>query len=51
MLDVGDTAAESRFWAGLLGGEVHPDEGWHSVVVDCEWAIGVQTAPRDLPPD
>ena len=51
VFDAGDIAAESRFWAGLLGGEVHADEAWHSVVVDGEWVIGVQAAPNHVPPD
>ena len=51
VFDAGNIAEESRFWAGLLGGEVHPDEGWHSVVVDGEWTIGVQAAPDHVPPD
>ena len=46
-----DIAAESRFWAGVLGGEVHADERWHSVVVDGEWVVGVQAAPDHVPPD
>ena len=50
VFDAGDIAAESRFWAGLLGGEVHTDEDWHSVVVD-GGVIGVQRAPNHVPPD
>ena len=50
VFDAGDIDAESRFWAGLLGGEVDPDEDWHSVVVDGEWVIGVQAAPDHVPP-
>jgi hypothetical protein len=30
---------------------VHADEGWHSVVVDGEWVIGVQAAQDHVPPD
>ena len=51
VFDAADIAAESRFWAGLLDGQVHADEGWHSVVVDGEWVIGVQAAPNHLRPD
>ena len=51
VFDAGDIAEESRFWAGVLGGEVHADDGWHSVVVDGEWVIGVQAAPNHVPPD
>lgn len=50
VFDARDIAAESRFWAGLLGGSVHEDDGWHSVVVDGEWVIGVQAAPDHVPP-
>ncbi len=52
VFDASNIAAESRFWAGLLGGVVHPDERWHSVVVvDEESVIGVQAAPNHVPPD
>ena len=30
VFDASDIVAESKFWAGLLGGVVHPDEDWHS---------------------
>ena len=51
VFDAADIAAESRFWAGLLDGEVHADEDWHSVVVHGEWVIGVQRAPDHVRPD
>ncbi len=51
VFDASDIGAESKFWAGLLGGEVHRDDDWHSIVVDGEWVIGVQAAPNHLPPD
>jgi predicted enzyme related to lactoylglutathione lyase len=54
VFDAADLAAESAFWAGLLGGHVIADdeEGWHSVVdADHEWRIGVQYAPNHVPPD
>lgn len=50
VFDAADIEAESSFWAGLLGGEVHRDEDWHSVVVDGEWVMGVQLAPDHVPP-
>jgi catechol 2,3-dioxygenase-like lactoylglutathione lyase family enzyme len=50
VFDAADIETESAFWAGLLGGQVHRDEGWHSVVVDGEWVIGVQHAPGHVPP-
>lgn len=51
VFDAADIDAESRFWAGLLGGDVHRDESWHSVVVEGEWVMGVQRAPDHVPPD
>ena len=50
VFDAADIATESRFWADLLGGVVHQDGAWHSVVVDGEWVIGVQHAPNHVPP-
>jgi len=50
VFDANDIAAESRFWACLLGGEVHPDQDWHSIVVDGDWVMGVQAAPNHVPP-
>jgi hypothetical protein len=51
VFDAADLAAESSFWAGLLGGTVEADDDWHSVVVDGEWRLGVQLAPNHVPPD
>lgn len=51
VFDASDIEAESSFWAGLLGGSVHRDEHWHSVLVDGEWVIGVQRAANHVPPD
>ena len=51
VFDARDIEAESRFWAGLLGGLVHRDEQWHSIVVDGEWVMGVQLAPNQVTPD
>ena len=50
VFDASDIEAESRFWAGLLGGTVHRDDDWHSIVVDGEWVMGVQLAPNHVPP-
>lgn len=50
VFDAADLDAESGFWAGLLGGTVHRDAGWHSIVVDGEWVLGVQHAPDHVPP-
>ena len=51
VFDAADLAAESAFWAGLLGGAVDAEEDWHSVVVDGEGRLGVQLAPNHVPPD
>jgi catechol 2,3-dioxygenase-like lactoylglutathione lyase family enzyme len=49
--DAADLGAESAFWAGVLGGEVHPDGDWHMVTVDGEPRVGVQHAPDHVAPD
>ncbi len=51
VFDAADLAAESTFWAGLLGGTVVADDDWHSVVVDGEWRLGVQLAPDHVRPE
>ena len=51
VFDAADLAAESAFWAGLLGGTVDTEDDWHSVLVDGEWRLGVQLAPNHVPPD
>jgi catechol 2,3-dioxygenase-like lactoylglutathione lyase family enzyme len=51
VFDAADLAAESAFWAGLLGGSVVADDDWHSVVVGGEWRIGVQLAPNHVAPE
>ena len=51
VFDAADLAAESGFWAGLLGGTVDAEDDWHSVIVDGEWRLGVQLAPNHVPPD
>ena len=30
---------------------MRPDHGWHSIVVDGDWVMGVQAAPNHVPPD
>ena len=49
--DAADLAAESRFWAGVLGGEVDEDGDWHMVTVDGAPRIGVQLAPGHARPE
>lgn len=51
MFDAADIEAESGFWAAVLGGTVHKDDDWHSVVVNGEWRLGVQLAPNHRPPE
>ena len=51
VFDARDIDAESAFWAGLLGGQVHRDDDWHSIVVDGQWIMGVQHAPNHVPPE
>lgn len=50
VIDAADIDDESKFWAGVLGGVVHRDDAWHSVVVDGEWVLGVQHAPDHVRP-
>ena len=52
VFDAADLAAESAFWAGVLGGRVVAEDDWHSVVdANGQWRIGVQLAPDHIPPE
>jgi hypothetical protein len=52
VFDAADLDAESSFWAGMLGGRVLEDEGWHSVIdAHGRWVIGVQLVPGHVPPE
>jgi predicted enzyme related to lactoylglutathione lyase len=51
VFDAADLAAESRFWAGVLGGTVDAEDDWHMVLVDGEPRVGVQLAPDHVPPE
>ncbi len=51
VFDAADLGAESAFWAGVLGGTVDVDDGWHMVYVDGKPLVGVQLAPDHVPPD
>lgn len=51
VFDAADLAAESRFWAGLLGGTVDAEDDWHMVLVDGEPRVGIQLAPDHVPPE
>lgn len=50
VLDAADIAAESAFWAMLLGGTVAARADWHSVIVGGAVAVGVQLAPGHQAP-
>lgn len=50
VFDAADLGAESRFWAGVLGGTVDEEDDWHMVVVDGQPRVGVQLAPDHVPP-
>lgn len=51
VFDAADLAAESGFWAGVLGGTVDAEDDWHMVLVDDEPRVGVQLAPNHVRPD
>ncbi|MCU1579776.1 MAG: hypothetical protein JWP19_1980 [Rhodoglobus sp.] len=51
VFDTADLAAESTFWAGLLGGTVEAEDDWHTVYVDGEPRMGFQLAPNHIQPD
>jgi len=50
VFDAADLAAESGFWARLLGGTVEAGDDWHTVSVDGEDQVAVQLAPGHVPP-
>ena len=50
VFDAADLAAESTFWAGLLGGTVEAEDDWHMIYVDGEPRLGVQLAPDHVQP-
>jgi hypothetical protein len=52
VFDAADLHTESAFWAGMLDGHVFDDEAFHSVIDAAgEWRIGVQLAPKHVPPE
>lgn len=52
VFDAADLDVESAFWAGIFGGQVFKDDGFHCVIDDSgEWRLGVQLAPNHVPPD
>ena len=50
VFDTADLAAESEFWAGVLGGTVEAEDDWHTVLVDGESRLGFQLAPNHVAP-
>ena len=41
VFDAADLATESAFWAGMLDGQVLPDDTWHRVFdADGQWCSG-----------
>jgi predicted enzyme related to lactoylglutathione lyase len=50
VLDAADMAAESSFWAGLLGGTVEAEGDWHTIRVDGQSRLAIQLAPDHIPP-
>ena len=51
VFDAADLTAESRFWAGVLGGTVDAEDDWHTVFVDGKPELAVQLAPNHVPPE
>lgn len=52
VFDAADLAAESAFWAAMVGGRVLGDDQFQCVFdADDRWVIGVQHAPDHVPPD
>ncbi len=51
VFDAADLAAESTFWAGLLGGTVFAEDDWHTVYVGGVPRLAVQLAPGHVPPE
>ena len=53
VFDAAELEPESRFWAGVLGGEVESDEhdDWHMIVVEGEPRMGIQLAPDHVRPE
>ena len=51
VFDAAELAAESRFWAGVLGGNVEAEDDWHMVFVEGKPVVGVQLAPNHVIPE
>jgi hypothetical protein len=50
VLDAADIAAESAFWASVLGGDVDGDSDWHAIMVEGKPALAIQLAPDHQAP-
>jgi predicted enzyme related to lactoylglutathione lyase len=50
VFDAADMAAESAFWAALLGGTVDADDDWHTISVDGAPRLAIQLAPDHVSP-
>jgi predicted enzyme related to lactoylglutathione lyase len=52
VFDAPDLAAESTFWAGVLGGTVdEAADDWHTILVEGRRRLAVQLAPDLVRPD
>jgi predicted enzyme related to lactoylglutathione lyase len=51
VFDAADLAAESAFWAGLVGGTVEAEDDWHTVYVAGKPRFGFQLALDHTPPE
>ncbi len=51
IFDTADLAAESSFWAAILGGTVDAEPDWHIVRVGGEVRIAFQLAPNHVQPE
>jgi predicted enzyme related to lactoylglutathione lyase len=49
--DAADLAAESAFWARIVGGTVDADDDWHTISVDGSPQLAVQLAPNHVRPE
>lgn len=50
VFDAANLAAESGFWAAMLGGTVSAEDDWHTVSVDGQPRMAIQLAPDHVSP-
>ena len=48
VFDAADLRSESAFWAGILGGHVFEDDGWHSVIDAAGSGGSACSSPRTM---